>query len=554
MKLDPQYDRLLSNALTSLESLIALAPVAFGKSDAAASFWYREGGEASRIAFLGPTGGQVHEIVNSLTGMSLSEADLRESICEAIEPAMVRWLFEDGTLADNRKSHVGASILQMHGGRWQGMTVSCGLLNVGLSEGSMEPAAWVDRISIPVIVTSARAVLGLAESAFIRRFQKEKRFFTLLVTGIEGNPDQVVDIKKEIDEMKIKPFMEEVGHFSVVYWQPGQSWMSDLSTIVNSEVGKAHCHQLIFVVQRWIDKWSAILEQLWLEDQKKRKLVNEVRIHLADTTARLIDIARRIATNVNLNITDCYSFLENTSDKTAAHFVANISETLESVEDLVLPMKKAWIALDEAIAKMPQDLEQGISTAWNKELDAFSGTYLSILSRQQIEMSTFRSKAYDAALEAWQQLSLEKFSAHIVSTLEEMQTNYQEKTLNNMGNIVKDKHVSDWRSILSEVIKKVKSMSTTTEALEHEVSSMITEALRRYVRDRMSRIRQAIDQDIQSWFADELRSALDAWRVAINGQLDEHLSSLKSDEYKGMLLPHREIWRSLSLQAHTDSC
>ena len=550
---DPKSSAFLVNALSHLKSLLSLAPSALGSSDSAVSFWCQEGQTPSRIAFLGPTGARIPEIVNSLTGMSLREADLREVICEAVEPPVVRWLFEDGTIAEDRKSYAGAVIQQRHGAGWMGLTVSGGLLNVPLQEGAIEPTAWVDRISIPIIVTSARAVLGVAESNLIRRLQKEHRFFTLLVTGIEGDPDQVVEIRNEIDAFKIKPFMEEAGYFSVIYCQQDLSWINDLSAIITKEIGKSHCLQLVFVVQRWIENWSAILENLWVEDQKKCTQVNEVRVNLANMTARLMDIAQRTATNIRLNIIDLYSSLENTADKTAAHFVANMTpEPLESLEDLVIPMKKAWIAIDEVITKAPQDLWKSLDAEWTKEIASFSESYRSILVRQPIELPALRAKSFQVALEVWQQLSLEKFSAHIIKSLEKMQAKYQDKSTNAVEEMIKGESIEKWRIVLTEILKKGRSMSMSANKLEYEVSSMITEGLRRYVRDRMNRITQAMEEDTNFWFVQDLRCSLDAWRLAINKQLDAQLAYLKSDDYKGMLLPHRDVWRQLSLKAHTE--
>lgn len=553
IKFNPKTDAFISNALSHLKGLITLSSVAFGGTDPAVLFCHQQGCTNPRIAFLGPTGSHVPEIVNSLTGMSLREADLRESICEAGAPAVVRWLFEDGILADDRESHAGASVRQMHGERWQRLIVSGGLLNVGLPEGAIDPTPWIDRISIPVIITSARAVLGTAESVIIRHLQKEKRFFTLLVTSIDGDPTQVNEIRNEIDEYKIKPFMEKSGRFIVIYCQLGLPWMDDLATIVMNETAGAHCRQIVFVAQRWIDNWSARLEHLWEEEQKKRNQVNGIRMHLANTTVRLKDIARRTAANISLNITDLYSSLENTADKTAAFFVANMTDPLETLEDLIMPMKKAWIVLDQAIAGAPLDLQRSIEAEWSKETDSFTGTYRSILVRQPIKLPPFQTQTYSAAFESWQRLSLDRFSSYIMKTLEEMQAKYQKKELNedmdDPGDGVQDTKLG---RLATEVLRKVQLMAVPEDALQNKVSSIITEGLRRYVRDRTSRVTQAIVEDAESWFAEPLRCSLDAWRMAINGQLDEQLGRLKSEEYKGMLWPHRDVWRRLSIQAHTE--
>ncbi|MEI8102690.1 MAG: hypothetical protein WCG61_04085 [Chlorobium sp.] len=543
----------IGSALTHLDALLELAPKAMGGNEPLAHFWRQEGHSNPRIALFGPTGAYVPELLDSLTGLSLRESDLRESICEAVEPAVVRWLFEDGTLSEIRRNHSGASILQRHGESLIGVSVSGGLLNVNLPDDSMGPTDWVDRVSIPIIVTSSRASLGVNEVTFIRRLQKEGRYFLLLVTGIEGDPDQIAEIRSEIETFKIKPFMEEFGYFGVIYCNSDQSWINELSAMIGIETEKSHCLQIVFVVQRWLSDWSERLERLWKEEQKKRTQVNDIRMNLADVTARLMDIARRMAANSSLNITDLYTKLENTSDKTAIQFIANMSDPLESVEELLMPIHKAWNILDKTICGAIEDLSKSLDVEWNKEIDSFYEAYRVIVERQSIDFPKIQTKSIDAAYEVWQQLSFEKFSAHIINSLKEMQAKYKAKDPNETTSAAAEGiPISDKLSKLKDILLKAGPMSPSLVKLEYQVSSMVTEALRRYVRDRMGMIVQAIEEDTDSWFANELRKTLDAWRLMINIQLDQQLDCLKAEEYKGLLLPHKDAWRRLSLQAHSE--
>jgi|GEM_PF-5047080 len=549
MKFDIQTETFLAKTSSGLKELLDLAPGANGGSDTAVSFWQAEGCTTPRISFLGPAGARVAEIVSAFTGMSLSEADLRQSVYEAAEPAMLRWLFDDGRTADSGKERGGLSIRQMHGERWNGLIVSGGLLNVVLPNGSMDSAIWIDRVSVPIVVTSARAVLGTAETGLIRRFRREGRFFVLLVTALEGNEKQAFEARSEIDAYRIKPFMDEIGHFDVVYRLPGQSWTEDLSKIVMTEVVRAHCRQIVFVAQRWIDDWSQRLEQLWAEDQLRRRQVNDVRMHLSDSTIRLIDIARRLVTNMNLNITDLYSALENTADKTSAHFVANIADQIETIEDLVEPMKRAWMNLDETIKGVLPELFRLLGNEWGRETDTFAATYRSILVHTPIAVPEINAAKYETALQTWNQLSLEKLIAYIAKSLEEMQNKYQSSPSDSPAPIIGEN--SGKLAVAVDILKKMRLQGSSQAKMEYEVSSMITEGLRRYVRDRMNAVLQALDEDLNAWLSGQLHHSLDAWRIAINGQLDAQLEQLMAEKYKGMLLPHRDAWRLLSLQVDT---
>ena len=550
---DDKVDAFLGSAIYHITDLLDVAAAVLGGSDAAVSFWKQEA-STPRIVFVGPTGSAVPEVVNALTGLSLREVDLRQYICEAIEPVAQRWLYRDGTSGDYADRSGEPCILQLHGERWLGTAVSGGLLNVNLPEGALQPAEWLERVTIPVVVTSARAALGLVESSLIRRMKKQKRFFVLLVTGIEGDEEQVAAIIGEIEAFKTKPFMEEAGPFSVAFCRPGRAWIDELSMEIAGQLGKSHCLQLLSVVQRWIDQWAAHVEQLWLEEEKKRAEVDAVRLHLADITTRLIDIARRIAAELSLDITDLYSALENTADKTAADFTANLTDPLESIEDLLLRLKKGWLVLDRRIAGAPDQFLSRVETIINREMDSFTESYSSVLTRDPVPLPELQPETFSEAFEIWQQMSLQKFVTETVRILTEIQQGYKKRKSTERQDAAEPAQIQDGAKNTQRTALWAKVLPRTgspENSIEHEAASIITEMLRRYVRDRMCLITKAFEEDTAAWFTKALRPSLEVWRIAVNRQLDDQLALLKADSYRSVLLTHQDVWRRLSLEART---
>jgi predicted nucleic acid-binding Zn-ribbon protein len=144
---------------------------------------------------------------------------------------------------------------------------------------------------------------------------------------------------------------------------------------------------------------------------------------------------------------------------------------------------------------------------------------------------------------------LERFSSYLIKNLEAMQAKYQEQRSEKTNTKSEADELQRHRRLFKEITKSIRARSTSPEKMEHEVSSMVTEGLRRYVRERMSAVTRALDEDISSWIRRELREALEAWRLDIVAQLDLQLQELNTEEYKALLLPHKETWRRLALEA-----
>ena len=293
----------LCDRLSSLHSLCMLHGL---QIPTLVRFWLRASPQETRVSLFGPKAGDLAALLEKLAYTAIDEHQLRNSIVEIRQVTSdLELLAEDGSrielaaeMIPDASTKAGDRVVLVKRGEMSSelrfSAALCGARQLNLR--ALRPEDWIERISLPVIVTSVSAPFGKIETDFIESLIGNKRPFLVVLLGFDAEAEvDRSDAFTEIEKFRINPLRSGERPFSLAYDLAGSDKVSekladDLRGWLKTKSGQAQEIQLLRVAMGWLPEIKIQLNKMRRESQDRLRYLDVLSAHLVGLRSYVDDL------------------------------------------------------------------------------------------------------------------------------------------------------------------------------------------------------------------------------------------------------------------------